>query len=254
MFTEIMSLDFLWASYFGITKSEVKADNNYRDAAIACANRAYLDLCRRISFKYSSSHIEKMSINSRKEYISKKARFRSDAVSFIVDSILALEGDYDSFHKAICCGIIALSNGESVAHPEHREVFNEALNYGLAQKWLNMTIKNMLIMGLWNDLFDNYTSIIHIPLDSYIFSAAGGKEGEIIFRDERARHLGLKQEDFFDTYTWSKIPNEEKYIENYYQYQRMIREKTENRPVEWEHLAWIEQAKKEKMKSDKLIP
>lgn len=246
MFTDTMSIDFLWVSYFGITKSEVKSDNNYREAAIACANRAYLDLCRRISFKYRSSQIDKMKVNERKEYITKKKEFRSNVVSYIVDCILSIQGEYDCFHRTACSGIIALSNGK-----EHKGIFDEPLNYGLAQKWLNMTVKNMLIMGLWRDLFDDYINEIHIPLDSYIFAAAGGREGEIIFKDKNAIHLGLSAGKYFDEYTWSKIPNKKKYIENYYDYQKKIREKTGYKPVEWEHLAWIEQAKKEKLKENK---
>lgn len=95
----------------------MKADYNYRDAAIACANRAYLDLCRRISFKYSSSQIEKMSINRRKEYISKKARFRSDSVSFIVDSIAEQVVNCSVFmfrFSPMRCGIFILPNNKEV--------------------------------------------------------------------------------------------------------------------------------------------
>lgn len=241
-FTEKMATDFLWSTYFGITKTD--AELNKRKAAYCCADRAYRDLCRRISFAYSSSEIEEMKKEEREEYIQKKQEFRYCVSEYIVESILNLKSDFDGFHKAICSGIISFSNGNNSCKKRFNEIFNEPLNYGLAQKWLNMTIKNMIVMGLWNNILDNYLPYLHIPLDSYIFDAASGEEGEPICEGENVKHLGINEKEYFKNYTWSNIPNNNAFIEKYYQYQKRIKEKTNCNQIEWEHKAWIAESKK----------
>lgn len=239
MFSAEMSIDFLWATYFGITKSEINQDNHYREGALACANRAYLDMCRRISFAHSSSEIEDMKREEREQYIQKKQSFRQCVSEYIVDSILGLKSDFDDFHRRTCSGIISFSNGK-----DFNDIFNESLNYGLAQKWLNMTIKNMLVMGLWNNLFEKYVSQLHVPIDSYILEAAEGTK-EIQSNDNQKKiYLGVSANEYFGKYKWSQIPNDPQYIERYYAYQKRIRIETNGCPMEWEHYAWIEISKK----------
>lgn len=245
-FTEIMATDFLWVTYFGITTAD--AENDKDNAALCCADRAYRDLCRVIPYKHSSSTIEK---NKKKysDYIDKKSKFRDAVCKYIVTSIKKIDGDFETFHRKTCRGIISLSNGTDKMHPDYSELFkadkNEkiGLNYGLAQKWLNMTIKNMLVMGIWGEKLNKYMDDIHIPLDSYIFEAAGGTKGKPIFGN-KGEHLGIIAKDYFDNYTWSKIPNNEQYRKAYYIFQEKIREETNRKQIEWEHAAWIAESKK----------
>ena len=244
-FTEEMATDFLWATYFGITQND--ADNDKEKAAYYCADRAYRGLCRVISYKYSSSTIEK---NKKKysDYIDKKSKFRDAVCKYIVTSIKKIDSDFESFHRKTCRGIITISDGTDEKSIDYSGLFKLdktrkiGLNYGLAQKWLNMTIKNMLVMGLW-DNFNNILPDLHIPLDSYIFDAAGGAKGERIYENE-GEHLGIIARDYFDNYTWSQIPDESNQIEEYYNYQREIQKRTSNKQIEWEHAAWIAESKK----------
>lgn len=246
------SLDFLWITYFGITKTEAK--NNKNKAAFACADRAYRDLCRRIPYRYSSSEIEENK-KEYKDYIDLKDSFREVVCDYIINSIEDINGEFDDFHRTTCGGIIALSDGTDNEHPEYKKLFKPVkhdtaekigLNYGLAQKWLNMTIKNMLVMGLWDDLFKHYLSSIHVPIDSYILDAAGGTKGDSICEGEDVKHLGIKSKKYFGEHSWSKIPDDEEYIKKYYQYQDEIRTSTNNNQIEWEHEAWIAESKKNK--------
>ena len=235
-----MATDFLWATYFGITKTDAKL--NERDAAYCCADRAYRDLCRRISFAYSSSEIEDMKKEEREEYIQKKHAFRQDVSKYIVEKIIELKSNFVDFHKETCRGIISFSNGSNSDGKNYKEIFSEPLNYGLAQKWLNMTIKNMLVMGLWDNL-NSFLPYLHIPLDSYIFDAAGGTKGKPIFGNE-GEHLGIIARDYFDNYTWSKIPDNTQYMNAYYNFQEIIQKETKGNQIEWEHKAWIAESKK----------
>ena len=251
---EDMATDFLWATYFGITTAD--AENDKDNAALCCAARAYRDLCRVIPYKHSSSTIEK---NKKKysDYIGKKSKFRDAVCEYIVTSIEKIDGDFETFHRKTCRGIISLSDGTDKMHPDYSELFkadkNEkiGLNYGLAQKWLNMTIKNMLVMGIWGEKLNKYMDDIHIPLDSYIFDAAGGTKGEPIYGNEGVKHLGIKVKKYFGNNTWSQIPDESNQIEAYYSYQSEIQTLTGNEQIKWEHDAWIAESKKIQKKNRK---
>ena len=48
MFNDKMKEDFLWYTYFGITK--IDAEKDHKKALEKCVYRAYLDMCRTISF------------------------------------------------------------------------------------------------------------------------------------------------------------------------------------------------------------
>lgn len=240
---EDMATDFLWATYFGITKKD--AEDDKKTAAYCCADRAYRDLCRVISYRYSSSTIEKDK-KKYSDYIDKKSKFREDVCNYIITSIKKIDGNYDTFHRNTCRGIISLSKKEEYYTELFKKDKNKkiGLNYGLTQKWLNMTIKNMLVMGMWGEILNKYMGDIHIPLDSYIFDAAGGTKGEPIYGDEGVKHLGIKVKKYFGNNTWSQIPDESNQIEAYYSYQSEIRTLTGNEQIKWEHDAWIAESKK----------
>lgn len=120
---------------------------------------------------------------------------------------------FEKWHCGLCNLIINLDLNNDVLKE------GSSLHYGQAQKWVNMTIKYMLVMGLWDDQLNDNLRLYHVPLDSYVFDAAK-KELKI---DKRINE-------------WSRI-NEDKYKE----YQREIREKVDC-PIKWEWDAWIKQA------------
>ena len=234
--------DFLWFSYFGVTKDDVK-DNNER-AIMACAERAYLDLSRTIKYTYSTSEIEagKKSVdenerNEMKAYSKWKESYKAYINRKITDEVLGLlngKSINDKWYKKILKFIVE-DNGEKVKRRLSAEkqkaltgisLLENPLSYGQSQKWVNMTIKNLLIMGIIPTDDNEMLKEVHIPLDSYIFKRA-----------KEELKIGAPKT------VWSQLNDEE-----YYNYQKKISEVKEI-PIAWEGDAWINQAKAEKNKT-----
>jgi hypothetical protein len=73
--------------------------------------------------------------------------------------------DFDAYHSKACNEICAVS----------RNCLKDEVDftYGQAQKWFNMTWKNVLVSGLWSDKFDEVLiEKLHAPVDSFIILAA----------------------------------------------------------------------------------
>lgn len=210
MFDDKMREDFLWYTYFGITKTD--ADNNPKKAFEKCAYRAYIDLCRTILFTKSNSSLKG---DELKEYNIKKTEFKEEVISALYTKVKTIfeSTNLDQFYREAFSVIIDAS--ESRKH----DLFRETLTYGQAQKWVNMTIKNMLVMGLW-DFPESIEKELHIPIDSYII-------------DEAKKDLDIKK----PSSSWSKIKD----VEEYFDYQKKVREKVNypETPLMWEHYAWI---------------
>jgi hypothetical protein len=91
--------------------------------------------------------------------------------------------------------------------------------FGQAQKWVNMTLKYLYLLGY----IKNPTSL-HIPIDSYILKAL--KDSKIELENEK---------------TWSKF--------DYNDYNNLVKnysEKIKLPYISWEHENWIKMAEKEK--------
>ena len=135
---------------------------------------------------------------------------------------------FDDWHKEAIKRIIDKSK-------EYPKLFEENhIIVGQAQKWLNMSIKYMRMMGILNNDID--LESIHIPIDNYIVDAAN-KAGRIskLFEVEG---LGIKPA--LDK-KWSLIKDYEVYSD----YQEKIREALKVRdyaPIDWEEEAWMAEA------------
>lgn len=232
--------DFLWATYFGVTREEVA--NNDEERISRCIDRAYLDLNRTIKYRLSSSTLDEMKKAGKKSeaeaFEKDKMVFREDARNYLTAKIKSLlemqsvEEDWfdDKWHKPVCQRIAELANTK-------RGLIKEGKNFtfGQAQKWVNMTLKNLLVMGI--DKMNATVPVMHVPLDSYIIEAAHVPLGEKIHEPFDVEGLGIPKL----AETWSGLDDSEKYIE----YQKEIRKKLgENKyPIYWEGPAWIAQAK-----------
>lgn len=194
--------DFLFYSYFGITYDS--ANKNQGKTLKACFDRAYLDLCRTIRFKGEHDTFK----DNVKAVITKS-----------IDGLISVHSqkDFDRKHEDICKEIITCANSQ--------KVLAEDFTYGQAQKWLNMTLKYMLLIGFWNDDLKEIIGFLHVPVDSFIISAA-------------KKDLGIS----ITSKAWSKWD-----IELYEKFQKEIREKSSNEnPIEWEHRVWLETAEQKK--------
>ena len=130
-----------------------------------CSDRAYMDLRRTMNF-------DKINNTDKKKFDYDKKQYRNEVnklISGAVSSLLA--GKYPSFdgwHDETCDAMIKMSCKNVV-------IEKDGFTYGQAQKWLNMTIKNMMICGPggWDDgKLNNFRDVIHVPVDSYILIAA----------------------------------------------------------------------------------
>ena len=185
--------------YFGNTANPYKA----------ASARAYLDLCRTIKFAPSSNEEERV-----------KARTDVDGlienkVKAIADAGINSQDGYDEWHKAICEELV----------DRYAKVCGDQFYIGQAQKWVNMTIKYLYLIG--SDLVRLITDFAHVPLDNYVFAAA---------RD----HLGLFSDDLTP---WSKIKDYSVYL-NYQKELKKAVKPLNTSPLQWGLSYWLAEAKK----------
>jgi len=164
-----------------------------------------------------------------------KEEYRKSVCEFISDSILnglfkkkiTSQKDYNSWHLMTCDRIIELTH-------KNTDIFENlkyGFSYGLAQKWLNMTLKNMLAVGLWNNELEPVLEFLHVPVDNYILKAA--------------KELGVTPKAIK---AWSRWDS---YDDIYMDFQNCTREKIKSStdytcPIEWEFGEWNKQRQAKK--------
>jgi len=230
---ETQRQDFLFYCLFGITKKDT--DSDIRIALKACADRAYRDMNRTLDYRYSTSELENKPKGFQIEFDSIKKNYKNAVINTIVNSILDNEkkiivpnipNEYNEWHRKLCDDIIQLSKDYPYFedHLLKKDKFGYSFYYGQAQKWVNMTLKYMIIMGLLN--FDEYKECLHVPIDRYIFR-------EIL--DGKETYKGK---------AWSRID-----YDDYIEIQKIIdSKKSSQSAIEWESEVWLKQAKEENNK------
>ena len=183
-------VDDIFCFVFGIT-----ADADDMEKLKKYVHKAYLDLCRTIDYKFSSSEIERMKKkNSPQEDKNRAEAFKKlkmDFIDSIEDMIIeSLNGkemlyDFDVWHENLSNSIKEKSKSKNVLIDKKD---GEGLSYGQIQKLINMTIKYLRIMGLIDPCIDKY---LHIPLDDYILRAASYAQKEKIYDAYNVYGLGI---------------------------------------------------------------
>ena len=219
--------EFFWYVNFGITKTNAKKDPE--KALEACIDSAYKDSCRNINYKRSLSELEAMlkkdSPGSEKQiaenYKALKEVFLQKCISVIRncinDLLISYNIDFDSWHKELCTGEGAYDIRLNDVPPGLFENDNIGLTIGQCQKWVNMTLKNMLIMGMWDDSLLKYEREIHIPIDDKIQLEAKKAGIETVLP------------------AWNNINN----YDDYLNFQKELRSKLHIPPIKWEWDAWM---------------
>jgi len=221
---------FLLWSYFGISVEELsKNEDILQDKLIEAAiMRAYRDASSHVlSVKpdYKNT-LKKQGIDEIKNYISKLHNAINTWSSKKDLTNEETQTRYDELHRGVCDQLVTIYDDENhYATPKYR------FSYGIAQKWVNMSIKYIYIIY---DLLEDTQSVLniklftrdfHVPLDSYIFDALKSELGI-------TNTTGKK---------WSKIDDYDTYLT----LQKEIRAKvTDIFPIEWENTAWIRFANK----------
>lgn len=227
------AIDFLLYSYFGITQADL-VEKDEEKLVVKCAQRAYQDLCRTLKFREKTS-ADGLSAKEKRKIEEAHNAFRDgicqEISRLVLTSLLAAtpkEEEFDEKHKDACDAIYT----EAAKKPE---VLRENLSYGQAQKWLNMTMKYMWLLGLWEDQFEKMLPVLHVPVDSYIMEAASDC-GMCI--PTRAGGGGKYESE--KSKPWSQWTGEE-----YRKFQTDLRKVLKPQvPLKWEGPAWIDIAQK----------
>lgn len=234
-------ISFLVYSYFGITPEEFQ--QNKKDIIMAkCIERAYLDLSRTIEFRQSVSELEKVKKSAPRDYwnaVQKKQQFIGGIVKTITEEMVHLDPenkeDFSTWHQKVCDGIIGTyDNNGPLA---------QGLSVGQAQKWLNMSLKYMWLLGL----LDDKTDYLHVPVDSFIMEAASKK-----LQIELPSITGTN--NFYNETSSKRWSNWNGYESEYLPFQNNLQEKVADiSPIKWENAAWIEVAETRKHNAEEYI-
>lgn len=169
---------------------------------------------------------------------------------------------YEQWHKDICKELVECY--EKVTSNNK----NPAFSYGNAQKWVNMTMKYLYILSeIFHDFnkdhnFENYYDIIkklykelQVPVDSFIIESVWDEKNQIegipynIDKLNKATYGDGKK--IPGKYNSEKVVPWSKWTDTKYkEFQDHLPEIFENHqpPLDWEHKAWIEIAKKRREK------
>lgn len=218
--------EFLIWSYFGISAEELKDENKVIEVAIL---RAYRD---------ASSHVLSVCDD-------KKDDLKKDAIKQIksfIDNLKSsinidnLQKVYDKKHQEVCEALLSETYNNPDFFPPDSKGNKRDFTYGIAQKWVNMTIKYIYILNPNLEWVKQFKSYFHVPLDSYIYDAIN-----------QDLHINVKE--VLGNKKWSKLDNDDNH---YMDLQQKIREKTiPQAPIDWENQAWIRTAQKTRDKENK---
>lgn len=230
-------VDFLCFSYFGI-----KPNCNDEEKILKCIERAYRDLNRTINFTYSQSVLDNksdktLSKDAREKYIDAKQKFKSNLMESIKKAVTNLPKDlkdnsFRNWHKDLCDTIVSFNF--DVEGLSNVKVLENNLYYGQAQKWVNMTLKYMWLMGLIED--SNIQKQLCVPIDNYILQKLHGKDVKPFVITKDGDQYRVKKENNETAYSWSKFPDACFYYGLDDKIKAIIGEEM---PLDWENEVWL---------------
>ncbi len=247
------ALDFLLYSYFEITTAIEDED----EIIVAAIKRAYRDATNRVVAFVSEMDSWKM---------------KKNIISIMKEEIIKVlkdEKDYGKFHKDTCTMLI--NNYNDIVDISSGTKFT----YGIAQKWINMTMKYLCviysILGKQKNTEKYYKKVnklekkLDIPIDSYILESVSKVKKENEYRygfsieiPNKEKYGGMGNYNEEKSLPWSKWESSDDYSNFQNDVKKEINElknKLEDKKkfdsnIEWENLAWIEVARKRKKKEE----
>jgi hypothetical protein len=233
------ALDFLLYSYFSFSLKNLAEDEG--DAiAYRIIERAYRD---------ASSHVLSIQSNDPHE----------EAVKRIMEGLNCIckqdKCTFDTWHNNLCSSLLSLyaEAGCEWGKSNGREL---AFSYGIAQKWVNMTMKYLMItadlcallidsdqdsafMKQYGEMTAKHRCAFHAPVDRYIIDAAGIAFTDIVLPTEKkSLHNRRYPSDYVTPWSrWDLITYRRFYVS-------LRKNLKDERPLDWEGPAWIEAAKR----------
>lgn len=212
--------EFFLYTCFGIVK-----DDNLETIIRKCVKRAYLDMNRTLSIKKNKSS---------------SGSFQSDYSKKITDIICKREFSkiqsetYDLFfnndHPKNDLNVYL--NVKKTKNKSKRS--GNCFYYGQAQKWINMSLKYLWLIGI---IDDEEAESLDIPIDRIVMSAASKQ-----FNTEFPTYTNPQTWKIYSessTMPWSKLN-----LDEYVTIQNDIKSSIKGQsPIEWESKNWIKYAK-----------
>lgn len=160
---------FLWA-YLRINPDDLlKLDDSIvvKRIILKCADKAYQDLKRSIKYSKSVSEINELKTKERKKYCLLKREFYREVTEVIVSNIIKEEGLLSL--KDICPRKIIRTVYQVKNNMKYCLLFKDEKKFtvGIAQKWVNMTLKYLWLIGIFDD---KYEKNLEVPIDKYILN------------------------------------------------------------------------------------
>ena len=233
---------FLW-TYFKIDKAD-----NKQQILKAIYERAYLDATVEGAFNtlLTTDAMKKAAVISKENALKTLDEYISDFTSKSVN--------YDEWHNKLCLEI------KSCYSKEINDGLLDRFTYGNAQKLVNMTMKYLYLLSETEIEFDDeeirtllnkvnaFSSSLHIPVDSYIIDAIWrNTDIKLPLRENATAKRQNKNykcpSDYvagwstWDEDTYKTVKNE---LFKYLKHNKI------NKPIEWESVMWIEEAKNRK--------
>ena len=237
--------DFLIYSYFGIVPESIYNDIKKSDSA----KEEYRDYCIKMVIikayedatgqgAYNALFTQKNLGEKLAGMKDKSKEVKKEAATYIFNQIkdLASLNDYDTWHYEVC---------KELVEKYYIDIKNKDGNfftYGNAQKWVNMTMKYLWLLGWLPDGVKEEK--LHIPIDSYMIDALWKNKNVDLPLDKGDRSKSYSQPSDY-VLPWSKWD----YEKDYKECQDSLNESDSN--MQQENTTWIKQAEIRKEKENK---
>lgn len=206
---------------------------NYKVYCIfMCTKAAYNDLSRTLRYKeeYKSDSKDKKALNEKEQILNRicaeltKTIYNNGSITSNPENLFdVLVDEQGNYSKCVNDLFVCLKEDEKD---------NSKFHFGQVQKWINMTLKYLYLLGIVEN-----DDELHIPIDSYIIKALSDKGVKFL-----KQNGDMKEYSDINSVKWSRLNRQEyESIVEGYQNTRL-----ENGPINWEHTAWIKQSEKEK--------
>ena len=218
------ALSFMLFSYFGTANM-----NDHAGVVNAAIDRAYRD---------AASHV--LSFENEEDKLNAK-KAAKNAIADAVEALKQWQKSYDCWHKDICDKLMCIYKGFA-----YKEGY--AFSVGIAQKWINMTMKYLYVLYYfclahgqedsgfqleYGQMISRYASDFHVPIDKVIINAA-------------EKDFGITR----PSTSWSKIDSYDEYkkfeddIKSHDRFKQNDTIAVRYSPIDWEGPAWIKYAPK----------
>lgn len=233
--------DFLCYSYFKIMPEDWVKELQDKKGCEYLKNYEYRDYCLMmvIMKAYDDATMQKAytALIGKEDTILKgksdKARIMASELLFKELTTTESTLSFNDWHEKVCKSLVDEYKNVKLEKP--------LFTYGNAQKWLNMTLKYLWLLGMLPEWIEE--SDLHIPIDSYILQAI--KDEKKIDNKNNISADGIKgsgQDYTYKDKAWSNLDYDE-YAAFYEKYQGELES-----PLKWENEAWIKTAVKRKSK------